>query len=104
MPQTVCPPILVPNAVLTQTHKYMNLGELKRALAKLPPDMNDMEVLLAYSVNGKACIETTAFTGYIPMAGVESIVIGALSDIMRRVKSGEMPKPEGFDELGLDES
>ena len=77
----------------------MKLGELKQALAKLPPDMNDMQVLIVYAHDGKPQLECVAFTGYIPVPGSECVAIGAMSEIKRRVKTGEMKKPDGYDEI-----
>ena len=77
----------------------MNVGQLKAALAKLPPDMNDMQVLMIYAPDGKSQLECAAFMGYIPVKGTECIVIGGVSEVQRRVESGEMPKPSGYDEM-----
>ena len=77
----------------------MTLGELKLSLAKLPPDMNDMQVLLVYARDGKTQLECVAFTGYIPSPGAECVAIGAVSEIKRRVDKGEMPPPDGYNEI-----
>ncbi len=76
----------------------MKLGELKKSLAKLPPDMDDMQVLLVYARDGKTQLECVAFTGYIPTPGLECVAVGGMSEIKRRVEAGEMPPPVGYDE------
>jgi hypothetical protein len=83
----------------------MNLGQLKKALSKLPPDMNDMEMCVITGVDGKKKYDLLCFTGYLPVEGYEAIALGTLSAVKVMVKTGEMPKPEGFDELvdGADE-
>jgi len=75
----------------------MTLGELKKSLAKLPPDMNDMQMVIIYAKNGEMKMELVAFTGYIPAPGFECIAIGSVSEIKRRVDAGEMDPPEGYD-------
>ena len=80
----------------------MNLGELKQSLSKLPPDMDDMEILLLYSNDEiNTVLEHLAFTGYIPTAQNECIVLGAMSEFKRRVKSGETESPNGPQDSSL---
>ena len=97
----VCQPKPVLNAVKIQTHinKPMTLGNLKTALAKFPPDMNDMQMIVVYATEGKTKIELVGFVGYIPTKGLECIAVGGLSEIKRRVEAGEMPPPDGYDEI-----
>jgi hypothetical protein len=77
----------------------MTLLELKTSLKKLPPDMNDMQVVIVYARGGRMQFELVAFTGYLPSPGAECIAVGAVSEIKRRVKTGEMKKPDGYDEI-----
>ena len=81
-----------------QQNKSMKLGELKPSLSKLPPDMNDMEVLLVFAREGNMELECVAFTGYIPTQGCECVAIGGTSEVKRRVESGEMSPPDGYEE------
>jgi len=76
----------------------MKLGELKQSLAKLPPDMDDMQVLLVYAKDGKPQLECLAFTGYIPTKGSECVAIGGMSEVQRRVEAGLMTLPKRYDE------
>ena len=68
------------------------------SLKKLPPDMDDMQVLLVYACDGKTQLECVAFTGYIPVPGAECVAVGGMSEIQRRVEAGEMPPPTGYEE------
>ena len=77
----------------------MTLGNLKTALAKFPPDMNDMQMLVVYAQDNKMKMELMGFVGYIPNKGLECVAVGALSEIKRRVESGQMPPPDGYDEI-----
>jgi len=74
----------------------MKLGELKKSLHKLPPDMDDMEVVVLYALNDQRQFDLLCFTGYIPMKGREMIGLGTLSEVQRMVEHGEMEKPEGY--------
>jgi hypothetical protein len=75
----------------------MNLGQLKKALRKLPPDMDDMEIMIITGENGRKKYDLLCFTGYIPLEGHEAIALGASSAVKVMVEKGEMPKPEGYD-------
>jgi hypothetical protein len=77
----------------------MKLGDLRQALAKLPPDMNDMQVVIVYASDKKMQIELVAFTGYIPLPGAECIAVGAVSEVKRRVESGQMSPPDGYGDI-----
>jgi hypothetical protein len=74
----------------------MNLGELKKSLAKLPPDMNDMEAVLVVARNGKRQMEPLTFVGYIPVQGAECVALGGLTAIQQMVEAGEIAKPPGY--------
>jgi len=46
----------------------MNLGELKKALTRFPPDMDDTEVLIQYvSESGDLDADCLAFVGYVTL-------------------------------------
>ena len=74
----------------------MNLGELKKSLAKHPPDMDDMEMMVLIARNGKKHYEPLSFVGYMPMPGNEFIVLGSLTAIQNMVENGELEKPPGY--------
>ena len=77
----------------------MRLRELKLSLAKLPPDMDDMEVLMTYHFpKGETEFECLCFTGYLPIKGRECIVLGSMSAIKQMIDDGEIPKPEGYED------
>lgn len=77
----------------------MKLGQLKQSLRKLPPDMDDMEICIVTGQDGKKKYDLLCFTGYLPLEGHEAIALGTLSAVKIMVENGEMPKPEGYDEL-----
>ena len=77
----------------------MTLGQLKLALQKFPPDMNEMQMLVIYAQDNKMQLELMGFVGYIPNQGFECIAVGALSEIKRRVESGLMPPPDGYSDI-----
>lgn len=74
----------------------MKLGDLKKALAKFPPDMHDMEVALVYAKDDKRRYDLLTFVGYIPLKGTEAIALGGLSELQRMVENGTMEKPDGY--------
>jgi hypothetical protein len=70
----------------------MNVKELKMSLSKLPPDMNDTEVVIIYSIDNKRQFENLCFTGYIPNDGIECVALGGTTEVERMVKNNEMPE------------
>ena len=74
----------------------MKLKDLKKSLAKLPPDMDDMEVMTAYAVKGERHYELLCFTGLVPLEGHEFIVLGTISEMHRMVEAGQITKPDGY--------
>jgi hypothetical protein len=77
----------------------MRLGELKKSLQKYPPDMDDMELVIVTAPKGEKEYELLCFTGYLPIPNHEAIALGGLSAVKAMVESGEIPKPEGYDDL-----
>lgn len=77
----------------------MKLGELKKSLSKYPPDMDDMEVVIVTGVDDKKAFDVMCFTGYLPIPNHECIALGGLSAVKVMVDSGEIKKPDGFDDL-----
>ncbi len=74
----------------------MKLGALKKSLAKFPPDMDDMEVIVVVARKDKKEYEPLCFTGYPPLKGSECIALGSLTAVQQMVENGEIPKPKGY--------
>lgn len=74
----------------------MKVGDLKKALAKLPPDMHDMEVMVQFARNGKKYYEPLCASGYLPLPGNEMIILVTLTGIQRMVMDGEIERPDGY--------
>ena len=77
----------------------MKLSEIKSSLKKYPPDMDDMEVVVITGANGEKQYDLLCFVGYLPMPGHESIALGSLSAVKVMVASGEIEKPNGYDDI-----
>lgn len=77
----------------------MKLSEIKASLKKYPPDMDDMEVVVITGANGEKQYDLLCFVGYLPMPGHESIALGSLSAVKVMVASGEIEKPNGYDDI-----
>ena len=77
----------------------MKLGELKQSLLKYPPDMDDMEMVVVTGANGEKQYDLLCFVGYLPIPGHEAVAIGALSAVKVMVESGEIKKPDGYDDI-----
>jgi hypothetical protein len=74
----------------------MKIGELRTAMARFPPDMDDTEVFMMTSVDNKTTYDQLTGFGYITFdENVHPVLVG-LSEIQRRVESGEMDKPDGY--------
>ncbi len=74
----------------------MRVGDLKKALAKLPPDMNDMEIMVCVARHGKKQYEPLCASGYLPMPGNEMIILVTLTGVQRMVMDGELEAPDGY--------
>lgn len=77
----------------------MRLRELKKSLQKYPPDMDDMEMVVVTGLDGEKRYELLCFVGYLPIPGHESVALGSLSAVKVMVESGEIPKPDGYDDI-----
>jgi hypothetical protein len=80
----------------------MKLKQLKSALAKFPPDMDDMEMMLMVSREDRREFEFLCFVGYISFEDKSfidknCIALGGLSEIKRLVESGEISPPKDYD-------
>jgi hypothetical protein len=74
----------------------MKLLDLRRSIRKLPPDMDDMELMVSYANGTKRMYEPLCFVGYCPLSGHEFFVLGTLSEVQRMVEKGEMQPPKGY--------
>jgi hypothetical protein len=72
----------------------MNLRQLKQSLAKLPPDMGEMEVLISYFVKDIPDFDNLCFTGYLPIKGHECIVLGSLAAMKKLITDDKLETPE----------
>ena len=66
----------------------MQLGELKKALAKFPPDMHDMEVGIQIARDGKTQYELLCFVGYAEK--IQCFMLGGESAVQKMIADGEM--------------
>lgn len=74
----------------------MKIGELKTALTRFPPDMDDTEIFILTSTDNKTNYDLATALGYVNFnENVYPVIVG-LSEIQRRVENGEMDKPEGY--------
>lgn len=76
----------------------MTLKELKKSTLYQSSDLEDMQVVVCVSRNGKRQYEPLCFLGYIPVEGAECVVLGGLSETQRMVENGELAKPVGYTE------
>lgn len=74
----------------------MNLGELKRSLAKYPPDMDDLPVAGQFSKDGEDLYDLLCFVGYTDSLKHPHLIIGFWSAVDKMVKDGKIDPPEGF--------
>ncbi len=77
----------------------MKLKELKASTLYQSSDLDDMEIMLCVTRNGKQQYEPLCFAGWVPMKDnpeASFVVLGGLTEIHRMVESGEMKKPKGY--------
>jgi len=74
----------------------MKLKELKKSTLYQSSDLDDMEVMICVSRNGKPQYEPLCFLAWVPEPGLEFIVLGGLTEIQRQVETGKMKAPDGF--------
>lgn len=66
------------------------------ALTRFPPDLDGTEVFILTSINNKSSYDQLSGFGYITFdENVHPVMVG-LTEIQRRVESGEMAKPDGY--------
>ena len=68
----------------------MTIGQLKKSLSRFSPDLDDTEVLFAYSVDGKEKFEEMAFVAYSELPDENGLVciFGTMSAAIERMKIG----------------
>lgn len=74
----------------------MKVKDLKEALKRLPPDMDDTHVFLLTGYQGERQYDLLAGVGYLPIEGHMPIALVGASEIQRQVEAGLMEKPEGY--------
>jgi hypothetical protein len=74
----------------------MKVGDLKKALTRYPPDMDDLEVAVVYASRGKDHYDMLTFVGYLPIPDHECLVLGTWTAVDKLVKDGKLEPPEGF--------
>ena len=76
----------------------MTLGKLKKSLAKHPPDMDDMEIIIQDVRDGKETMDLLVFVGYLPLPGKECIILGTWKAMDKLIKDGKLEKPDDYTE------
>jgi len=74
----------------------MKLKELKKSTLYQSSDLDDMEVMICVSRDGKPQYENLCFLAWVPTPGYECVVLGGLTEVQRQVESGKMKIPEGY--------
>jgi hypothetical protein len=64
----------------------MNLGELRKMIAKLPPDMDELHVMLVTAVKGERIFDLMTAVGHIPLPDNNmTIALVGYEEIKRQV-------------------
>lgn len=74
----------------------MTLKELKKSTLYQSSDLDDMDVMICVTRNGKRQYEPLCFLGWMPIEGNEFVVLGGLTEVQRMVEHGEMDAPPGY--------
>ena len=82
----------------------MNLGELKKALAKFPPDMDDTIVLFQTGYGGKEQYDLPTFVGTITLEEKLIVVLGTLEAARMLVKDKRLKVPDDYVPGGEDDN
>jgi len=80
----------------------MKIGDLKKALSRFPPDMDDTGIIMVTSSKGKTTFDLLAGVGYMPLNGTGVPALVGLTEIQRQVEAGKLEKPEGYKPLPPD--
>lgn len=74
----------------------MKLGELKKSLSRMSPDLDDSEIILnTLAPDGKEQLDLLAFTGYAEVGGQIVVFLGSMESANARLKSGNLRKQDG---------
>jgi hypothetical protein len=74
----------------------MTLKELKNSTLYQSSDLDDLEVMVCVSRNGKRQLEPLCFLGMAPTVNPTIAIVGGLTEIQRMVENGEMERPEAY--------
>lgn len=74
----------------------MKVGDLKKTVAKLPDDLDHMELLTVGNHFGERVYDNVGGIGILPMGKDTCIAIISASEIHRLVADGKIEKPEGY--------
>ncbi len=77
----------------------MNVGDLKQLLSKLPPDCDDLSMILVSAQDGETGHDLLVGLGYVELGEKTLIALIGYREIQRRVQSGQMEKPKGYVDL-----
>lgn len=75
----------------------MKLGELKKSLARMSPDLDECEVLLNFiGKDGQSDFDNLAFTAYtdLPSSGIICL-LGSMKEACERLKNKTLHYPDG---------
>ena len=61
--------------------------------------MDDMELVVVTGVDGEKQYDLLCFVGYLPIPGHEAVALGSLSAVKVMVETGEISKPDGYDDI-----
>lgn len=74
----------------------MKLGDLKKIVATLPADMDNLELLNVANHFGERVFDNIGGIGILPMGADTCIAIVNASEIHQQVAEGKIQKPEGY--------
>jgi len=74
----------------------MTLKQLKESTLYQSSDLDDMEVFVSVSRDGKRQLEPLVFLGMLPLGDKGCIIAGGLTEMQRMVEKGELAPPEGY--------
>lgn len=74
----------------------MTLKELKKTSMYQSSDLDDMNVMIVVSRNGKRQMEPLCFLGFSVTPDPGFVVVGGLTEVQRMVEGGELAKPDDY--------
>lgn len=81
----------------------MKLGDLKKAAAQFPADMDTSEVVLVFTTPEGNKYELLCAIGILPINDTCVVGLCGHSHIKKQVEEGAIEKPEGYDLIPPDE-